>query len=177
MARAERGWETRAGQGKGAMGREMQGIARGVDRRALQGRLSKEYCDSASEVSHVACHRSRVLSDYLLCLCVVHGAIDRATRGAIDRATHGAIDRATHGAIDRATTEPSIAHVVRLLIVCMFCPPCHRLRHARCHRSRATQRWHARHARHGRHATTRHGHDRGFQGGVDRRALRGRLSK
>ena len=77
-----------------------------------------------------------------------HAANDRATHGAIDRATHGAIDRATHGAIDCATMEPSIARVVRLLIVFMFV---HRAidrsprtvpsiaRHARCHRSRATR--------------------------------------
>ena len=29
MTRAERGWDTRAGQGKGGMGREMQGMAAG----------------------------------------------------------------------------------------------------------------------------------------------------
>ena len=67
-----------------------------------------------------------------------HGAIDRGPRMVPSIAGHARCHRswATHGAIDRATTEPSIARVVRLLIVFMCCPRCHRSRHARCHRSR-----------------------------------------
>ena len=85
MARAKREWETRAGQGKGPMGREMQGIARGVDRRALQGRFSKEYCDSASEVSHVACRPQTVCApmhkaSMSMCIFVHEGKSTKGTR-------------------------------------------------------------------------------------------------
>ena len=63
----------------------MVGHGRGVERRAVKGRFSKQSCDSASEVSHVACRPQAVFPPntqilYKSCLGVREGTSTKGTR-------------------------------------------------------------------------------------------------